>query len=241
MARDPVSLASKIARASGSPKTADAVMKNAKSVRSWVKGLGKEAQRQFKALIDSPSAGQRQIANAGSKTRAATVKAQKAFAGGYAMSELVDALFGDSEQKSSAQLEKKLDSVYNKASRKDPYSGGVDAITQKALNKNKKSSTAVDFLSDDDFKGRAYIEKSNKSQFEKEFDNARKEGKKTFDFKDKEGKIGSYSTERMDEQIAKEKMYKGGYKKPKKANKGMMNTKKSRTGTMDYRKGGLFK
>ena len=152
------------------------------------------------------------------------------------MNELVDALFGDSEQKSSAQLEKKLDSVYNKAV-KDPYSGGVDAITQKALNKNKKSSTTPD----DDFKGRAYIEKSNKSQFEKEFDNARKEGKKTFDFKDKEGKIGSYSTERMDEQIAKEKMYKGGYKQPKKANKGMMNTKKPRTGTMDYRKGGLFR
>lgn len=50
-----------------------------------------------------------------------------------------------------------------------------------------------------------------------------------------------YTTERKDEQIAKEKMYKGGYKQPKKANMGMLNGKKPRTGSMDYRKGGLFR
>jgi hypothetical protein len=218
MARDPVSIASKAARVVGGPKAARTVMKNSKSVRRWVEGLGNEAKRQFKALIDSPTAGQKQIANAGSKTRAATVKARNAFAGGYGMSELVDALFGDSEQKSSAQLEKKLNSVYNKASRKDPYGGGVDALTQKALSKSKEAKEAKEAKETKETKET----KKGMSRFEKEFDSARKDGKKTFEFKNKKGETGTYTTELK-------KNNKGGY------------MKKSRTGSMDYRKGGLFR
>jgi len=47
----------------------------------------------------------------------------------------------------------------------------------------------------------------------------------------------------LDELMSKSDYYKGGYKKAKRkmAGGGMMNGKKSRTGSMDYRKGGLFK
>jgi len=89
---------------------------------------------------------------------------------------------------------------------KDPYSGGVDALMQKALSKNKESKE----------------DKKGMSEFEKAFDAARKEGKDTFKFKNKKGETDTYTTELK-------KNNKGGY------------MKKARTGTMDYRKGGLFK
>jgi len=72
--------------------------------------------------------------------------------------------------------------------------------------------------------------------FGEAFKAARKAGKKQFTWRGKK-----YHTKTKDEQIAAEKFSAGGYKKPKKAAGGMLNSKRPRTGTMDYRKGGLFK
>ena len=79
-------------------------------------------------------------------------------------------------------------------------------------------------------------ESKKEMSFGEAFKAARKEGKKQFTWRG-----NKYHTETKDEQIAKEKFSKGGYKQPKKANMGMLNGKKLRTGSMDYRKGGLFR
>ena len=167
----------------------------------------------------------------------------------------------DSFSELAPKRERKIVSV-KPDSKNDPMSSSVDAINQKALSRVKKpaaktedkpaSSSAPKKAKESMVAsmGRAYDKSlmdrmskkdsdskpaEKKMSFGAAFKAARKAGKKEFTWNGKK-----YHTKTKDEQIAQEKFSGGGYK-TKKANMGMLNSKKPRTGTMDYRKGGLFR
>jgi len=166
------------------------VMKNMKSVRRWAKDLPKEAKRQWDALSSPPTRGQQKIAYAGSKTRAAVKRGQKGFGYGLGTSALVGELFGGSEEKTPAQLESKLNTVYNKVSR--------------TADKGSSEKAASDYET-------------------KKRDVNRRKALEDVKSAEKKRNAPPMPPKRP------KNMNKGGY------------TKKPRTGSMDYRKGGLFR
>ena len=128
-------------------------------------------------------------------------------------------------------------------------SAGAAAMAAKDIDKKSKEKSEK-AMSDYEEKREAVKKKRSESSkpaaktsakkgmsFGEAFKAARKEGKKEFNWRGKK-----YHTQTKDEQISMEKFSKGGYrKKTKKAAGGMLNGKKPRTGSMDYRKGGLFR
>lgn len=109
------------------------------------------------------------------------------------------------------------------------------AKSEKAMADYEERREAVKAKREEESKPAESKPAAKEMSFGEAFKAARKEGKKQFTWRG-----NKYHTETKDEQIAKEKFSKGGYK-TKKANMGMLNGKKPRTGSMDYRKGGLFR
>jgi len=129
-------------------------------------------------------------------------------------------------------------------------SAGAASMTAKDIEKKSKEKSEK-AMSDYEAKRDAVKKKRSESSkpaaktsakkdmsFGEAFRAARKEGKKEFTWRG-----NKYHTQTKDEQISMEKFSKGGYKKAKRkmAGGGMVNGKKPRTGSMDYRKGGLFR
>lgn len=117
-------------------------------------------------------------------------------------------------------------------------STGAAAMAAKDIDKKskEKSEEAVKKKRSESSKPAAKTSAKKGMSFGEAFKAARKEGKKEFTWRGKK-----YHTQTKDEQISMEKFSKGGYNKTKKAAGGMLNGKKPRTGSMDYRKGGLFR
>lgn len=143
-------------------------------------------------------------------------------------------LAATSKKEEAPKRERKAVSVRSDK-KKDPYAGGVDALTTAALAKLNKA--------DDKKETKKAAPKTKTSakkdmSFGEAFKAARKAGKKEFTWRG-----NKYHTQTKDEQMSMEKFSKGGYKKAKRkmAGGGMVNGKKPRTGSMDYRKGGLFR
>jgi len=174
----------------GGPAAGAKVMKTMKSVRNWAKDLPKDAKRQWDALTAPPTQGQKAISYAGSRTRAAVKRGQRNFGYGVGTTVLVDQLFGDSEEKTPAQLESKLNSIYNKVSRTADKGSSEEAASKYETKKR-------------DVNRRKAMEDVKSAE--------------------KKRNVPPMPPKRPKD------MNKGGY------------AKKSRTGSMDYRKGGLFR